>query len=115
MIITAGKWYKMRNGDKAFVIGYNPHWRDSDDEAWAVSTGTGEISSYAKNGRYFIDVDEESSLDLISLWQEPDLKPVLPEKFNYFDSDTEHFNKLNQLRDFIAYQQKQLEEIKGKL
>jgi hypothetical protein len=77
---------------------------------WQSSGGSNKTAFH-----FYLPVGRGShDYDLLSLWQEPDLKPVLPEKF-YIDMENGSLvdysarGAINQLRDFIAYQQKQLE------
>jgi hypothetical protein len=70
LILEAGKYYKTRDGRKAFVAGINPFGdRYDDDKAVGFINGNGTCS-WSTNGTWMERADEDD-FDLVAEWQEP--------------------------------------------
>ncbi len=124
MKIEAGKWYKMRNGERAYIIGIKPEGMQNDYNLVGVyeDRNTHHLSSWLLKGTSSC----YRSLDIISLWEEP-TKPVeLPEKlsresFSQYKIKVDGLDiieavnplekAINAIFDYLAYQQTQIEEL----
>lgn len=109
--IEAGRWYKMRNGGKAYVAGIVPKELQAKYcvHGFIESRKNGDGDSWMSNGEYK-EYKYMDDYDLISLWEEPN-EVKLPEKVENAFNPTER--RINQLIDFCESLQARVKELES--
>ena len=73
MEVTAGRYYRTRAGEKAYVVGANP-FRDRSVGHFVVAV-SGDVYTVAPEGNYLSDAATDD-MDLVSEWREPATQTV---------------------------------------
>ena len=73
--IEAGKYFRTRNGRKAYVASTSPFKCTSSNSVWIGwvedSSGTAKLFGWSVEGNHFVEeVDAESGFDLVEEWRE---------------------------------------------
>lgn len=128
MKIEAGKWYKMRNGEKAYVAAITKGLFDNYQPVigyYSTEGGGYNPTCWTINGIYMSGLIKNQ--DLISLWEGP-TQVKLPEKLRLFNPELTFgqkgemkaslcnveisYDRINQLIDYCESLQTQIDKLK---